>query len=170
MAVGGNRMAALTAGTQAPDFTLPTVDGKSISLREALSHAPVVLAFFKVSCPTCQYAFPFLERIHQAYSGFQIFGVSQNDRKDTTAFMKEFGITFPVALDDIKKYPVSNAYGLANVPSIFWIGQDGGVELASVGWDRREIEDINRKAAEVVHRAAAPLFHANEEIAAFRAG
>jgi peroxiredoxin len=163
-------MAALTAGTQAPEFKLPTVDGKSISLREALFDAPVVLAFFKVSCPTCQYAFPFLERIHLAYSGLQIFGVSQNDKKDTAAFTKEFGVTFPVLLDDTKNYPVSNAYGLTNVPSIFWIGQEGQVELASVGWDRSEIEDINRKAAEAVHRATAPLFHANEEIAAFRAG
>jgi peroxiredoxin len=163
-------MAALTTGTRAPDFTLPTIDGKHISLREALSRAPTVLAFFKVSCPTCQYAFPFLERIHQAYSGFQILGVSQNDKKDTALFIKEFGVTFPILLDDVKRYPVSNAYGLTNVPSIFWIGQDGEVELTSVGWDRNDIQDINRKAAEVVHRAAAPLFHADEEIAAFRAG
>jgi peroxiredoxin len=163
-------MAALTTGTQAPEFSLPTVEGKSISLREALANGPVVLAFFKVSCPTCQYTFPFIERIHQAYSGFQILGVSQNSKKDTAAFMKEFGITFTVLLDDTKTYAVSNAYGLTNVPSIFWIGQDGEVELASVGWDRREVEKINRKAGEVVHRPAAPLFHANEEIAAFRAG
>ena len=163
-------MAALTAGTKAPGFTLPTMDGKSISLQDALSRAPVVLAFFKVSCPTCQYAFPFLERIRQAYSELQILGISQNDKKDTARFMKEFGVTFPVLLDDTKQYPVSNAYGLTNVPSIFWIGQDGQVELASVGWDRREIEHLNRKAAEVVHREATPLFHADEEIAAFRAG
>lgn len=163
-------MAALTAGTQAPEFTLPTMNGMSMSLREALARAPVVLAFFKVSCPTCQYSLPFLNRIHRAYSEFQIFGISQNDKKDTAAFVKEFGITFPVMLDDTRKYPVSNAYGLTNVPSIFWIGQDGGVELASVGWDRRDIEEINRKAAEIVRRPAAPLFRPNEEIAAYRAG
>jgi peroxiredoxin len=163
-------MATLTAGAQAPDFTLPTVEGDTISLREALSRAPVVLAFFKVSCPTCQYTFPFLERIHQAYRGFHIVGVSQNSKKDTAAFMKEFGITFPVMLDDTKKYPVSNAYGLTNVPSIFWIGQSGVIELASVGWEKREIEEINRKAAEVVHQATMSVFYPDESIAAFRAG
>ena len=59
-------MAALDRGTTAPDFSLPTIDGKQFSLREALTHGPVVAAFFKISCPTCQYAFPFLQRIYEA--------------------------------------------------------------------------------------------------------
>ena len=41
---------ALTAGTSAPDFKLQTMDGKQFSLREALTHGPVVAAFFKISC------------------------------------------------------------------------------------------------------------------------
>ena len=60
-------MAALTVGTKAPDFVLKAMDGKRFSLQEELGSGPVVLAFFKVSCPTCQYAFPFLERLHKAY-------------------------------------------------------------------------------------------------------
>ena len=60
-------MAALATGTKAPDFDLKTLDGKRFSLGEELASGPVVLAFFKVSCPTCQYAFPFLERLHKAY-------------------------------------------------------------------------------------------------------
>ena len=63
---GGPGMATLKAGTSAPDFTLPTIDGKKFSLRDALARGPVLAAFFKVSCPTCQYAFPFLERIYKA--------------------------------------------------------------------------------------------------------
>ena len=105
-------------------------------MQEALAHGPVVLAFFKVSCPTCQYAFPFLERLHKAYGlkGVKLLGVSQNNIKDTAAFVKEFGVTFPVLLDEIGEYPVSNAYGLTNVPTIFWIAQDGEIEVSSVGW------------------------------------
>ena len=60
-------MAALTVGTKAPEFTLKAIDGKEFSLSGELGHGPIVLAFFKVSCPTCQYAFPFLERLHKAY-------------------------------------------------------------------------------------------------------
>ena len=164
-------MPALPTGASAPDFTLPTMDGNRFSLRDALSRGPVVVAFFKVSCPTCQYTFPFLERIHQAYGAkFTLVGVSQNDRKDTAAFMKEFGVTFPMLLDDTKKYPVSNAYGLTNVPTIFWIAQDGEIEVSSIGWAKQDVDDINRKAAESVHAAVVPVFHAKEDVAPFRAG
>ena len=77
-------MAALTPGSTAPDFSLNTLDGKKFSLKEALLRGPVVLAFFKVSCPTCQYAFPFLERLFQAYKnqGVTLIGVSQNPAED----------------------------------------------------------------------------------------
>ena len=53
-------MAALTVGTKAPEFELKAMDGRRFILSDELAHGPVVLAFFKVSCPTCQYAFPFL--------------------------------------------------------------------------------------------------------------
>ena len=54
-------------------------------------------------------------------------GVSQNGKKDTLAFLKEYGVTFPVLLDDPDSFAVSNAYGLTNVPTIFWIAQDGTI-------------------------------------------
>ncbi|MBZ5721095.1 MAG: TlpA family protein disulfide reductase [Acidobacteriia bacterium] len=165
-------MAALTTGTSAPDFTLPAVDGKKLSLKEALSRGPVVAAFFKISCPVCQYAMPFLERIYQAYKNqnVTIVGISQNEKKDTLAFMKEYGLTLPVLLDDTSTYPVSNAYGLTNVPTIFWIAQDGEIEISSVGWEKKAVEDINRQAAEASGRGAKPVFHAGESVADFRAG
>src|ERR1700739_3654766 len=98
---GGTLMTALATGTTAPAYDLKTLEGKRVSLNDELARGPVVLAFFKVSCPTCQYAFPFLERLHKAYGqkGVALFGVSQNEAKDTAAFIKEFGITFPILLD-----------------------------------------------------------------------
>src|SRR6202045_4829716 len=165
-------MAALTAGTSAPDFKLQTMDGNQFSLRDALANGPVVAAFFKVSCPVCQYAFPFLERIFKAHGRKKvtIVGISQNEKKDTAAFMEEYGITFPVLLDDTTTYPASNAYALTNVPSIFWIAQDGEIEISSVGWIRKEIEEFNQRAGEISGDGLKPLFYPAEQIADFRAG
>jgi peroxiredoxin len=169
---GGTLMTALATGTTAPAFDLKTLEGKRVSLNDELARGPVVLAFFKVSCPTCQYAFPFLERLHKAYrqKGVALFGVSQNEAKDTAAFIKEFGITFPILLDDTHSYPVSNAYRLTNVPTIFWIAQDGEIEIASVGWLKAEYEEINRKMAEAGRIAPAAVFRPKEEVLDFRAG
>ena len=165
-------MAALTAGTSAPDFKLQTMDGKQFSLRNALARGPVVAAFFKISCPVCQYTFPFLERIYKAHRGenVTIVGISQNEKKDTAAFAKEYGVTFPILFDDTKTYPVSNAYGLTNVPTVFWIAQDGEIEISSVGWERKEVEEINRKAARVTGKGLDRLFQSDEQVPDYRPG
>ena len=181
---GPTDMAALPAGTKAPDFTLPIladgktdgkIDGKEsgeFSLRSALKKGPVLAAFFKVSCPVCQYTFPFLERIHKAYGDrkITIVGISQNDRRDTSAFLKEYGVTFPTLVDDPNGYAASNAYGLTNVPTLFLIGQDGNIEISSVGWVKQEVEDINRKLAGAQQTALSPIFQPGESVQDFRAG
>ena len=165
-------MTALAMGIKAPDFALKRLDGKRFSLREELQTGPVVLAFFKVSCPTCQYAFPFLERLYKAYGnrGVKLVGVSQNDAKETVAFAKDFGLTFPLLLDDMRSYPVSNAYGLTNVPTIFWVAQDGEIEVSSVGWVKADFELINRKMSENGKIGLAVVFKAGEDVRDFRAG
>lgn len=165
-------MTALATGAKAPEFELKTLDGKRFSLNEELAKGPVVLAFFKVSCPTCQYAFPYLERLYKAYRnrGIALVGISQNDAEETSAFAKDFGVTFPLLQDDTRSYPVSNAYGLTNVPTIFWVAQDREIEVSSVGWVKADFELINRKMAENGKITLAAVFRAGEDVRDFRAG
>ena len=165
-------MKALAAGAKAPEFALQAMDGQKFSLQDAIANSPAVLVFFKVSCPTCQYALPFYERLHKAYgrNGVTLVGVSQNTANETAAFAKEFGITFPVLLDEMGAYPASNAYGLTNVPSIFWVAQDGEIELSSVGWLKADFEAINRKMAETRKVSPFAVFRLGEEVRDFRAG
>jgi peroxiredoxin len=169
---GGKAMAALEAGTKAPDIKLPAMDGSTFSLQAALSRGPVLVAFFKISCPVCQYAFPFFDRIHRANASGKVtvVGVSQNEAKDTAQFNQRFGVTFPILLDDTKTYPVSNAYGLTNVPTAFWIGQDGVIEISSVGWTKADVEEMVRKAAEANNAPPLSIFQPSETVADFRAG
>jgi len=170
---GSKDMAALPAGTKAPEFSLPALgSGGDFSLHAALQEGPVLVAFFKVSCPVCQYTFPFLERIHQSQRDqrFTMVGISQNNQSETASFLKEYGVTFLTLLDDPKGYAVSNAYGLTNVPTLFLIGQDGQIEVSSVGWAKQDVEDINRKLAAVQQTAVPLIFKAGEDVRDFRAG
>jgi peroxiredoxin len=162
-------MAALAAGSKAPTFTLPLVEGGEFSLKEALKESAVVIAFFKVSCPVCQFAFPLYDRLAQKLKavGVKMIGVSQDDRASTLDFMRRFGVNFPVALDG-RGYIVSNAYGLTNVPTVFEVQQDGTIATSSVSWARDEVEAIYKKYA--AEAAPAPLFDRREQIAEFRAG
>lgn len=164
-------MAALEAG-KAPQFELPAMDGSTFSLQEAHSRGPVLAIFFKISCPVCQYALPYFERVYKTYGrgNLSIIGISQNDKKDTAEFTKRYGLSFPMLLDDTKTYPASNAYGLTNVPTAFWISQSGEIEISSVGWSRKDFEEIVKKAASANGQAPKPVFQPTEQIADFRAG
>ena len=165
-------MPALDAGVHAPEFSLPTTEGQTVSLADELKKGPVLLAFFKVSCPVCQYAFPFYERLYQANrnAGVSVIGVSQDNAKDTKAFMKEYGLTFPVALDDPANYAISNAYGLTHVPTLFYIDANGEIEISSVSWSKADVEAINRKFAERRQQSPAVLWRKGDDLRDFRAG
>jgi len=166
-------MPALTSGVAAPEVHLSTVDGKEFSLEQARKRGPVVLAFFKVNCPVCQMSFPYLERIYKAYSGspnVTLAGVSQNDAKETKAFNRDYGVTFPVLLDPTGKYPVSNAYGLTNVPSVFLVSPEGEIDLSIVSWSKPDMEELNRRLAKASGQSTAQIFTPADKVPDFKPG
>src|SRR5215469_5812718 len=124
----GVKMPAVSTGKVAHPFELTSADGHPYSLEEGLSRGPVLAAFFKVACPTCQYTFPFLERLYQQFRPhpIQIWGISQDDAESSRRFAKEFRITFPVLIDDYP-YETSRAFGLTHVPTLFLIAHGGRV-------------------------------------------
>lgn len=172
--IGANTiMTNVKRGQSAPGFSLNGLDGKSYSLDSLRQKGPVVAAFFKISCPVCQFTFPFLERLYQRYGGDNVtfLGISQDDAKATTSFAREYGVTFPMALDEnAKGYPASNAYGLTSVPTIFLIDEDGTVRIDSMGFVKNDLERIATELAERRKIASSPLFRPNESVPANKPG
>jgi peroxiredoxin len=165
-------MPALAAGVHAPDIQLSALDGTKFSLDHALKQGPMVTAFFKVNCPVCQLALPFIERIYKGYKAagkITIVGVSQNDASDTQAFNRQFGVTFPVLLD-AKGYPVSNAYGLTNVPTVFLISPQRAIEASIVSWSKADMEELNRTLAKISGVPAAQIFTPSDRVPDFKPG
>ena len=164
-------LTTINAGNTAPSFTLKSLDGKEYSLAKFLEKGPIVAAFFKVSCPVCQFTLPFLQRLADRYTGdnITILSVSQDDAKSTADFNKEYRLSLLTLLDS-SGYPTSNAYGLSMVPTIFLIEPDGKVKVSSMGFDKADLEKI---AAELDTRkkiTATPLFRPEERIPASRPG
>jgi peroxiredoxin len=140
----------LEAGQRAPDFQLDDLNGGQKTLSKLLAEAPVFLAFFKVSCPTCQYTLPFLERMYRGLAGgaARMFAVSQDDAEATREFHKEFGITMPTLLDSARHgYPASNAYLLSQVPSMFLVERDGDgtISWSLIGFHKTELEALGSR-------------------------
>jgi len=161
----------IASGTTAPDFSLKALDGATYSLASLLARGPVVLAFFKISCPVCQFTFPFLQRIADRFAGKEIsvLGVSQDDVRDTRDFNQEFGVRFPTVIDR-DGYPVSNAYGLTNVPTVFLIAPDGKVRIECMGFDKAGLEQIAGELSQHEKVAAAPLFGQDEVVPDYKPG
>jgi peroxiredoxin len=152
---------------------LKGLDGKSYSLEALHEKGPVVAAFFKISCPVCQFTFPILQRLYQRYGDESVtfLGISQDDAKATAGFAREYGATFPMVLDEKEKgYLASNAYGLTNVPTIFLIDADGTVRIGSMGFVKDDLERIAAELAERRKMAPSPLFRSNEPVPANKPG
>ncbi len=136
----------LKTGSRAADFRLARLDGAETSLKDIIANGPALLAFFKVSCPVCQLTLPFLDRIHAA-GALSIYGVSQNPAGDTREFNHRFGVSFPTLLDSAESgYPVSNAFGISSVPTLFLIERDGTVSNVIEGWSKRDISELGSRS------------------------
>jgi peroxiredoxin len=147
-----NQIIPLEAGAHAPQFRLPHLEGGETSLAEITAAGPALLAFFKISCPVCQLAFPFLERLHQP-GKLPVYGISQNNARDTRDFAKRYGVTFPVLLDlESTGFPVSNAYGLTNVPTLYLIDPGGSIAQTIHGWNKNHMAALGATSGVSVFR------------------
>lgn len=164
-------MPILTAGKSAPNFQLTTTTGGRLALAEGLAKGPVLLAFFKVSCPTCQFTFPFLERLYQQLHGkdVQVWGIVQDRASDGARFASTFGITFPILIDD-QPYHVSRAYGLSHVPSLFLVEPGGKIEISGEGFAKADLLSIHRSLGQKLAATPPALFLPAEKIPEFKPG
>src|SRR6202035_416139 len=92
----------IQAGDKAPLFNLRDAAGNEYSLAGELRKGPVVASFFKISCPVCQFTFPFVERLFKMHgeNAATFLAISQDDALDTREFCQEYGVTFPALIDD----------------------------------------------------------------------
>ncbi|HXY00308.1 MAG TPA: TlpA disulfide reductase family protein [Candidatus Limnocylindrales bacterium] len=164
-------MTRIESGMDAPNFSLKAVDGKEYSLSTLLERGPVVVGFFKISCPVCQFTFPFLQRIAERFAGKSgsVIGISQDDARSTKEFNQEYGVKFPTLVDD-PGYSVSNAYGLTNVPTVLLIAPDGRAKVSFLGFDKAGLEKIADELAPHARISASPLFRPDEVIPDYKPG
>ena len=123
----------------APDFTLTTFKGATISLK-SLMGKPVVINFWASWCPPCRIEAPLLERTWRAYKnrGVVFLGVDIQDREeDALNFIREFHITYPNGPDPTGE--ISIDYGVSGIPVTFFISRKGEIVRRWVGAIEKEV-------------------------------
>lgn len=153
-------------GELVPAFSLRDTAGQDVSSNGLFRGHKTILVLFKIECPTCQYALPYLDRIHR--SGVPVVGIAQNAIEEARSFAKEYGLTFPVLIDEGPDYSVSKAFAIEHVPSIFLVDPRGVIEQTTEGWVKTEIEEMYRGGSKGSPPLA--LFRPSEKVADFKAG
>jgi peroxiredoxin len=112
----------LKAGTPAPIFHLPRLDGGEISLEEFRGQR-VLLVFSDPKCGPCDQLAPRLEQFYQNTSEPRVLMVSRGDLDTNRAKAAQLGLTFPIALQ--KQWEVSLRYGMFATPIAYLIDEQG---------------------------------------------
>ena len=153
---GTGRSPAVAKATLAPDFTLDSLEGKSMRLSDLRGKA-VLLNFWATWCGPCKIEMPWFVDLQNQYGaqGLQIVGVAMDDasKEDIAKFAKDMGVNYPVL---IGKEAVGDQYGgVPALPESFFIGRDGKIVDKIIGLKgKAEIEDSIKKALNTQAAAA----------------
>lgn len=138
----------LAAGTEAPEFSAQTPEGTMVSLSD-FKGSYVVVDFWASWCGDCRRDIPNIKAAYERFSpaGVKFVGVSFDDKKDAwTGAIEEFGLEY-TQISELKKWKETNVsplYNISWIPSMYLIGPDGKVVMATV-----QSEKLVAKLAEI---------------------
>jgi peroxiredoxin len=152
----------------APDFTLPRLANGKEHLYSDDGHL-TFLVFYKFSCPTCQLALPFINKIYEAYrNDVRFFAIAQDGAEKTQQFVTDYRLTLPVLLDE-SPYPISRQYQLLSVPTILLINPDHTIRYSGEGFVKQELLNLADVLAEKSGKPQIELF-GSESVPEFKPG
>ena len=117
----------LVKGSQAPDFSLPGIDGKNYSLADFKGKKALLVIFMCNHCPYVVPKMDYFVELQKKYGdkGLQVVGINSNDAanypEDSFEKMKEYaegrGLNFPYLFDETQE--IAKAYGAECTPDPF---------------------------------------------------
>ncbi|MBE3590357.1 MAG: TlpA family protein disulfide reductase [Firmicutes bacterium] len=130
--VARNGQSGPYVGLLAPDFTLPTPDGRSVTL-SSLRGEPVWIHFWATWCPPCRQEMPEIERFYKEHDGkVRILGVNLAEPPATIVnFTRQLGYSWTFLLD--RDASVSRLYKVRFIPTSFFVDKNGVIRVIYSG-------------------------------------
>jgi len=136
------------AGNDAPNFSLPQLDGPAMKLSDLKGKA-VVLNFWGTWCEPCKAEMPALQKQYDTYKdkGLVVVGVNIGETPVAIqSFVKQYQVSFPILLD--RDLQITKMYRIGPIPTTFFIDRDGEIEEIFIGQMNDAI--ISQKVANIL--------------------
>jgi len=124
----GNRI-----GFTAPDFTLPTVDNREISLSDYRGR-PVILNFWATWCGPCRYEVPAFKAFYERYPEEEVVIIAVNTQDDPDSargYSIADKLKFVIPVDP--RGTVANMFNVRGMPTTFFINGAGVITSIKIG-------------------------------------
>lgn len=131
-----NEAVGIDVGNLAPDFTLQTLSGESVSLSD-FEGKHVIVNFWATWCPPCRAEMPDMEAYYEKHkeNDFVILAVNltatESNEKVVQSFVEELGLTFPIMLDE--ENDVAETYAVVGYPTSYFIAKNGVIHNKMIG-------------------------------------
>jgi cytochrome c biogenesis protein CcmG/thiol:disulfide interchange protein DsbE len=126
---------APSQGFLAPDFTLNTPEGESVTLSKLRGQA-VLVNLWATWCPPCRAEMPAIQKLYDEYKdqGFVVLGLNMTYQDDPAAvihFVQKNQFSFPIWIEATGD--VAKKYELRSLPSSFFIDRNGIIQEVVIG-------------------------------------
>lgn len=132
-----SRMLAL--GDPAPEFSLTTITGETVTLANLrLGKKAILVNFWYLACPPCREEFRLFQRLYVDLKdrGFTIVGINNiDDATDIRTYVRQTRITFPMVMGEREPPGVLSNYRIETFPSTYLLNGEGKIVYKSVGLD-----------------------------------
>jgi peroxiredoxin len=126
-----DRLPGPKIGSNAPDFSLETLTGETVSLSD-FRGKKVLINFWAAWCAPCTKELPALEAFKKARQNeIEVISINIDPEDHAEEFAKEAGITFPVLLDVNDQ--VNEEYQVISIPTTILIDEEGDVINKHIG-------------------------------------
>ncbi len=129
------------AGPQAPDFSLPDLSGKTVTLKQYRDNV-VILDFWATWCPPCRASIPELVKLQERYKdkGLVVLGISTDDQRKVNneylrSFCEKFKVNYKILRYDFKVIEAYFGRQAPSLPTMYVIDRQGQVRDKFVGHD-----------------------------------
>jgi thiol-disulfide isomerase/thioredoxin/outer membrane lipoprotein-sorting protein len=142
-------------GQKAPAFTLPSLDGKQVSLEDFRGKQVVVLDFWATWCGPCRMAMPVIQKVSEELKNKDVVFFAINlgeDKAKINGFMQKMNLKLPVLMDETER--LLNYMMFKGIPRMVIIDKNGIVKGGHSGYSAELEESLKKEISTILSEQA----------------